>query len=121
VTSPTDLSGVDPLLGPLSDNNGPTYTHAFLSGSPAIGVGSCTDIGGNAITPDQRGISRPQWDGCNMGAYESEQAPVVTFPPTPPVLLSPTDGAVLDINNPTLEWEPSAGSLGFGWHLDSLL
>ena len=27
---------VDPVLGPLQDNGGPTFTHALLSGSPAI-------------------------------------------------------------------------------------
>lgn len=33
------LLGVDPLLGPLADNGGPTWTHALLAGSPAIDAG----------------------------------------------------------------------------------
>jgi hypothetical protein len=42
---------IDPLLGPLADNGGPTLTHALLSGSPAI------DAGNNAYATDwdQRG------------------------------------------------------------------
>src|SRR2546422_7796258 len=35
-----NLTGVDPLLGSLQDNGGPTWTHALLSGSPAIESGS---------------------------------------------------------------------------------
>ncbi len=31
-----DLPGLDPLLGPLQNNGGPTETHALLPGSPAI-------------------------------------------------------------------------------------
>ena len=38
----TFANPIDPLLGPLADNGGPTPTHALLPGSPAIdaGVGS---------------------------------------------------------------------------------
>ena len=45
-------SPINPLLGPLVNNGGPTETHALLTGSPAI------DTGGNAVAPptDQRGI-----------------------------------------------------------------
>src|SRR5262249_58643003 len=31
-----DVAPIDPLLGPLQDNGGPTKTRALLSGSPAI-------------------------------------------------------------------------------------
>ncbi len=64
---------VDPLLGPLQDNGGPTETHALLPGSPAIDAGSnefCTGL-------DQRGFVRPT-DGngdfvpvCDIGAFEA--------------------------------------------------
>ena len=38
-----DLIGVNPLLGPLAYNGGPTFTHALLPGSPAIdAVDSCS-------------------------------------------------------------------------------
>ncbi len=38
----TDILDVDPMLGPLADNGGPTLTHALLSGSPAINAGDNT-------------------------------------------------------------------------------
>ena len=80
LTDPTDLPNTDPILGVLQDNGGPTLTHALLPGSPAIGavpLADCTyDDGGDPGTPevplaeDQRGVARPQRDGCDIGAYE---------------------------------------------------
>ena len=57
---------VDPKLGPLQDNGGPTKTHALLEGSPAIGAGDQEA----APDKDQRGVSRPQGNGSDIGAYE---------------------------------------------------
>ncbi len=67
-----DLPGVDPMLGPLQDNGGPTQTHAIPKNSPAV------DAGDNRNCPptDQRGYGRP-FDGdddllpvCDIGAFE---------------------------------------------------
>ena len=66
----------DPKLGPLASNGGPTWTCALLEGSSAIDSG--TDTG--APSTDQRGVSRPQGLGYDIGAYEKEEAPV---PPKP--------------------------------------
>jgi len=78
----TDLQGVDPKLGPLQDNGGPTWTHALLAGSPAIDAGVS---GGLAF--DQR--SQPRTidipaipnafggDGTDIGALEVD--PVLRF------------------------------------------
>jgi Tol biopolymer transport system component len=57
---------VNPLLGPVQDNGGFTQTMALLPGSPAI------DAGDNVNCPvaDQRGLSRPQGSGCDIGAFE---------------------------------------------------
>jgi hypothetical protein len=53
LTGPGDQINTDPMLGPLQDNGGPTYTHELLPGSPAI------DAGDPSFTPppffDQRG------------------------------------------------------------------
>ena len=72
-TANNSLSSTDPLLDPagLQDNGGPTQTIALLSGSPAIdaippGVNGC----GTTIATDQRGVSRPQGPGCDIGAFE---------------------------------------------------
>src|SRR5262249_43979370 len=56
----TDLLNSDPRLGPLQDNGGPTFTHALLTGSPAIDAGDDSVLGPplNLIT-DQRGFPRP--------------------------------------------------------------
>jgi CSLREA domain-containing protein len=79
-THPTDLPNTDPMLGPLQDNGGSTWTHALLSGSPAINAipyADCTyDHDGDPGTPevvlmkDQRGVSRAMGWGCDIGAYE---------------------------------------------------
>ena len=61
----------DPMLGVLLDNGGETNTHALLAGSPAIDI---IPIGSCDLADDQRGVSRPQGDGCDIGAYEVELA-----------------------------------------------
>ena len=57
----------DPRLGSLADNGGPTWTHALLSGSPAIDRGSP-----NCPPPatDQRGAKRPKGVRCDIGSFE---------------------------------------------------
>lgn len=59
--------------GGLRNNGGPTQTIALLAGSPAIDaipVNACTDVNGNPVTQDQRGVPRPQGPACDMGAFE---------------------------------------------------
>jgi hypothetical protein len=62
------------FLGPLQNNGGPTQTIALLPGSTAIDaipVNACTDASGNPVTTDQRGVTRPQGAGCDIGAFEA--------------------------------------------------
>ena len=56
----------DPKLGPLADNGGLTRTRALLTGSSAIDAGKAA----GAPSTDQRGVSRPQGSGYDIGAYE---------------------------------------------------
>ncbi|MCP4426252.1 MAG: right-handed parallel beta-helix repeat-containing protein, partial [Chloroflexi bacterium] len=61
----------------LEDNDGPTFTHALVSGSPAIDKVPTTDPNCNAdgTSVDQRGGMRANFDDgsgtyCDIGAYE---------------------------------------------------
>ncbi len=63
----TDIPNTNPLIGHLANNGGPTWTHALLPGSPAIDAIPVAEC--DAAT-DQRGVSRPQGSGCDIGAYE---------------------------------------------------
>ena len=65
-TANNSLSGEEPLLGPLADNGGPTWTHALLEGSPAIDKG----VAVAGITTDQRGVARPQGPAPDIGSFE---------------------------------------------------
>lgn len=64
----TDLLNVDPMLGPLVDNGGPTQTMSLLPGSPAINTGDNTD----APEFDQRGpgFLRIVNGTVDIGAFE---------------------------------------------------
>jgi hypothetical protein len=69
---------IDPRLGPLADNGGPTLTHALLPDSPAIDAGNNT----YATDFDQRGEGFPRIAGgiIDIGAFEFQgDAP----PPAP--------------------------------------
>ena len=65
----TDAAPIDPKLGPLADNGGPTKTHLPAADSPAIDAG----IDSGAPSKDQRGVDRknamgnPIVDGNNDG------------------------------------------------------
>lgn len=64
-----DLNSVNPNLGPLANNGGPTLTHALPLGSPAMnhipfGANGC----GTTVTTDQRGYARVA--PCDIGAFE---------------------------------------------------
>ncbi|HEX5123486.1 MAG TPA: choice-of-anchor Q domain-containing protein, partial [Rhodanobacteraceae bacterium] len=70
VTLPDDTLDVDPLLGALADNGGPTETMALDPSSPAIDAGS--NDGGFDF--DQRGAGFPRVLGsrADIGAFEAQ-------------------------------------------------
>jgi hypothetical protein len=82
LTGPGDQINTDPMLGPLQDNGGPTFTHALLPGSPAINAGNPN------FTPpplyDQRGspFHRVVNGRIDIGSFEV-QAPRATPTPRP--------------------------------------
>jgi len=86
----TIATPLDPLLGALMNNGGPTFTHGLLYNSPAVDAGNdcvalvthCSDANISQLTTDQRGAGFPrQADGdlvagahVDIGAYERQAA-----------------------------------------------
>lgn len=78
----TDAMPLDPMIGPLAANGGPTQTHALLKGSVAI------DKGGSFSATDQRLFVRPidlagtpnapGGDGSDIGSFEYQSIPAAT-------------------------------------------
>ena len=72
-----NIVGVNPRLGPLQNNGGPTMTHALLPGSPAINAGNNCVLTANgcgngspALPTDQRGM--PRNGDVDIGAFERQ-------------------------------------------------
>ena len=94
LNGPGDQINTNPLLGPLQNNGGATFTHQLLPGSPAI------DTGDPNFTPppfyDQRGPGFPRVvDGrIDKGSFEV-QGPSATSTPTstPTPTATPTSTA----------------------------
>ncbi len=60
------------FMGP-QDNGGATKTIALLPGSPALNaIPNATNGCGVMVATDQRGVTRPQFAQCDIGAYESQ-------------------------------------------------
>jgi hypothetical protein len=84
----SNLMGVDPKLGALTNNGGPTQTQVPLCGSPVIDAGKSFDGG-----EDQRGLTRPVeladypnatgGDGSDIGAVELQTSPGTVCTPPP--------------------------------------
>jgi hypothetical protein len=83
LTGPGDQINTDPLLGPLQNNGGPTFTHELLTGSPAVNTGDPN------FTPppefDQRGPGYPRvFNGrIDIGSFEIQSGGTPSPTPTP--------------------------------------
>ncbi len=101
------LSVIDPMLDPLADNEGPTWTHALQGGSPAIDAGNA-----DGLLTDQRGMARTiddpavvngiLSDGTDMGSYERQLTTAAT---------RGRAERVKEIDLAWAEWDQSRGSL----------
>jgi len=86
-----DLYNINPLLGPLRDNGGRSWTHALLPNSPAIDQ---TDAGG--LLTDQRGFARPSAPlTSDIGAFEV----IPVTPPTMAISYASSNSVVLSWNS----------------------
>src|SRR5262249_50985859 len=84
-TQATDRQSVDPGLGSLLPNGGPTDTHALLVGSPAIDRVPAGGAVSLCLSVDQRGRPPPAAAGggpnCDSGAFGAQKNPCVPRPP----------------------------------------
>jgi hypothetical protein len=93
LNGPGDQINTNPLLGPLQNNGGPTFTHALLPGSPAI------DAGDPNFTPppyyDQRGpvFWRIRNGRIDVGSFEVQVGTTPSPTPTPTASPTPTPTA----------------------------
>ncbi|MBI1297274.1 hypothetical protein GC175_20175 [bacterium] len=76
-TTAGDQTNIDPLIGTLADNGGPTPTHALQPASPAINTADDT----LCPSTDQRGVARSQSLGCDIGAYEATEVALRVYLP----------------------------------------
>ena len=101
------MNNTDPQLGPLANNGGPTQTMALPSGSPAVDAIPSSTPGCTGST-DQRGITRPQGAGCDIGAYELVQSG--SGQPATPTGLTVTG---VTSSSVSLSWNASSGATGY--------
>ena len=74
----SDTAPIDPRLDTPADNGGRTDTMALPPGSPAIDAGDDCVVNNTCVPPtgfvttDQRGVTRPQGNHVDIGAFELE-------------------------------------------------
>ncbi len=102
------MSNTQPQLDALASNGGPTQTMALPAGSPAVDAIPASVAGCTGST-DQRGTSRPQGSGCDIGAYELIATTGDKTPPTVPTGLAATS---VTANTVSLQWNQSTDNVG---------
>lgn len=107
----TSQNPIDPRLGSLKDNTGPTPTHALLKHSPAVNAGE--NVG--AAATDQRG--EPRIVGGTIDAGAVEKAPRITQC-APNITLCNTPGqctGVTAFGQPSFVGDDPTEILGFNY------
>ena len=122
---------IDPRLGSLANNGGPTLTMALSAGSPAIGAGDalmCAYAGSPVGNLDQRGDRRIAGSRttCDIGAFDTGGSSIVA--PGAPQSVSatvgsrtatvawsaPSDNGGSPVSGYVITCSPSCGSQVFG-------
>ena len=70
------INVVDPMLGALKDNGGPTFTHALLPGSPAFDAGDPSFVGPPVFDQRDTEYERIHGGAIDIGAYEAQTPPM---------------------------------------------
>lgn len=82
---------IDPVLGPLADNGGPTFTMALLHGSPALNAGDNRLLAPPYLLhTDQRGYPLKSGPRVDIGAFEYQYGNRGANPPGHQLTLSGT-------------------------------
>ncbi|MEM9353444.1 MAG: choice-of-anchor Q domain-containing protein, partial [Planctomycetota bacterium] len=97
-TGTGNLLGIDPLLGLLADNGGPTLTNALLAGSPALNAGDPAFASPPAFDQRGPGFARVLTGRVDIGAFEAQ-----------PVL--PPQGLVVSTTTDVFDGDFSVGQL----------
>lgn len=98
----TTKTSVQLALGALADNGGATQTLAIGTNSAAFEAGNNSVCAAAPVSgKDQRGTTRPQGPGCDVGAYEYV-IPVASL--AKPILTSPVKGSVVSKAKVILDW-----------------
>lgn len=109
----TTNAPINPFLGPLQNNGGPTLTQALLVGSPAIDQGNSF-----GLTADQRGHVRPHDYYCIPNAPGGDGSDIGSFESDKPILVITKSGTgvkvIWDTNQPNYTLECTT-NLGSGW------
>jgi len=96
LTAAGDQIHANPILGPLQNNGGPTFTHAPQTGSLAINAGDPN------FTPppsfDQRGYARVFGGRIDIGSVEVQPSPTPTPTPTPTATPTPIPSPAQALN-----------------------
>ena len=111
----TPGSPIDPLLGPLQNNGGPTETQALLSGSPAIDKGNSSGLSTAPrhlvviIATSARLKCKPNIRRFSLGRLRWAAAGTISSSPTVPPLATTTT-SLTRISSTTLTWVSSISS-----------
>lgn len=123
LTKNQTILGVDPQLGALGDNGGPTQTMLPSGTSPAIDQGKAA----SGLSTDQRGSSRtvdrghtqpPGGDGTDIGAVELA---AIVKPGSSPAAVTPISATVdpatgITSSQATLNGKINTNGIGVTWH-----
>ena len=91
---PSGVLNVDPQLGALANNGGPTQTMGISISSPAYNAADSCGL----VVADQRGFTRPQVGACDLGAFESGNTTQPTVSNVTRATTNPTNDASVDFN-----------------------